>query len=184
MLIGITGRKRAGKDSITEVLVKEFGFERLSFAAHFKAYLRKMYIDVGCTPGEAERMIEGDLKEVVSPYFGQTPRQMMQDFGSWGRSLNEHLWIDLAVCEAINRPKTNFVISDVRYLNEAEAVRSASGVMIRVQRSGVVLNKFSEHASEKDIDKLPVRFVIHNDGSLQELQEQVRQTVKSQGWSA
>jgi hypothetical protein len=65
------------------------------------------------------------------------------------------------------------VISDARYINELEKIRSNGGLLIRVSRSlGGLTGEASQHPSEIEMDELQddyFDFVINNNGSLDEL---------------
>lgn len=57
VIIGVGGRKRAGKDSVCNILVKEYGYEKLAFANA----LREMCSRVFYLP--IENFLDDDLKE-------------------------------------------------------------------------------------------------------------------------
>lgn len=64
------------------------------------------------------------------------------------------------------------VVDDVRFLNEAEAVRRHGGIMVRVVRPG--FDADAQHRSEGGLDAYEgFDHVIYNDGSLEELRHTV-----------
>jgi hypothetical protein len=67
----------------------------------------------------------------------------------------------------------NWIITDCRFPNEAEAIKKAGGIIIRVNRAGV--KPINDHPSEVALDKYTPNFVINNDGDLTFLTEQVKQ---------
>lgn len=172
MIVGITGRKRSGKDTAAEGLADH---TRLSFAAPIKLMIRALLVYRKCPEDLIERMLEGDLKEVPSPYLnGKTPRHAMQTLGTeWGRDLiSEDLWVD-AMIEVANDHDL-VVCSDVRFPNEVTQLRAAGGVVIRIFRPDRPVSDFDNHPSETQIDELDVDFEITNDGTVEDLHRLVR----------
>ncbi len=162
-LIGLTGRKGAGKDTVAAVLLAD-GFANVKFAGGLKTMISALLAYQGVDAVTIERMIEGDLKEVATPYLGgRTPRYAMQTLGTnWGRNfIGEDFQVDTAMAKATRYPKV--VFTDVRFPNEAEAIRVRGGRVIRVVATGEVST--DAHESEAHIDALPVDAVFENDKS-------------------
>lgn len=66
----------------------------------------------------------------------------------------------------------NWLITDVRFPNEAKAIKDKKGILIRVERKGCPT---SEHLSETALDSYKDwDYVIDNSGTIDELLEQVR----------
>jgi hypothetical protein len=169
-VIGITGRKRHGKDTVARELVMH-GFSVLRFADPLKAMLRAFYKAHDLSDAEIERRVEGDLKEVPCIYLnGKTPRHAMQTLGTeWGRNLiADTLWVDSLMRRA--RAHEKVVVPDVRFENECGAIRSLGGSMVRVDASKrVPEDHASSHSSETGISSLPVETEIDNNGTAFEL---------------
>lgn len=147
MIIGLSGYAGSGKTTIGQQLVITGGYRRKKFAAPLKDMLRTFLGAQGVTPAHVEQMIEGDLKEVPTAYLnGATPRHAMQTLGTdWGRALLcENLWCDAAMRDVHIGDRV--VFDDVRFQNEADAVRAQGGIVMRLTRPGVDRN--SGHASE------------------------------------
>lgn len=165
ILIGITGKAGAGKDSIGDVLYQDHHFARTSFAAPIKEAICVMLDE------PMSKWNDRVWKETVIPSLGVTPRYMAQTLGTeWGRYLiNKDIWLNLAMAKA----KTiNLVITDVRFENEAAAVRKA-GTLVHVHRSviGETIDNMS-HASELGITPHPDDIHISNNGTLQQLEHE------------
>jgi len=72
----------------------------------------------------------------------------------------------------------NWIITDVRFLNEVEAIKDRGGIIIRVNRNSNIActpNKCIEHSSETELDCYLFRYTINNNGSIKDLMEQVKQ---------
>jgi hypothetical protein len=66
----------------------------------------------------------------------------------------------------------NWIITDMRFPNELEAVEERKGITIRVVRSGTTVGT---HASETALDDAYFDHVISNNGTIEDLIEKVRQ---------
>lgn len=164
-LIALTGRKGAGKDTVASVLF-ERGYVNVKFAGGLKTMLRSLLEYRGASEDLIERMIEGDLKEVPTPYLnGRTPRHAMQTLGNeWGREcIDPELWVDTTMDCAALHPRV--AITDMRYPNEADAVKKRGGRRYRVSPNGEDVST-DAHESEIYIDSLEVEGDFENDKAL------------------
>lgn len=66
----------------------------------------------------------------------------------------------------------NWIITDTRFTNEAEAIKQKGGIIIRVNRPGV--EAVNAHPSETGLDNWKFDHVIENDGTLEQLAEKVK----------
>jgi len=69
----------------------------------------------------------------------------------------------------------NWVITDMRFPNELEAVKQRGGITIRVNRDNGTraISMINSHASETALDDADFDYVIENDGDLSELKASV-----------
>jgi hypothetical protein len=127
LIVGFTGRIGSGKTFAAQELNK-YGFTRMRFAGP----LKKMMAALGLTPEE----IDGSLKELPCELLcGSAPRWAMQSIGTqWGRDLiGEDIWVNAWKRAVSNmQPGANVVVDDVRFANEADAIRSMGGVVVRI----------------------------------------------------
>jgi hypothetical protein len=156
-------------------LVKSRGFERVRFAGPLKA----MMAALGLTPAE----IDGDRKELPCDLLrGKTPRHAMQTIGTeWGRKLiGDDLWIR-AWRAAVDRlpAGTPVVVDDCRFPNEAEAIKAAGGIIVRIERPGA--GTASVHESEQYA--LPAVRTVHNTLDERNLKEQVDVVLRDLSWA-
>lgn len=151
-LIGLIGRKGAGKDTAADVLLRE-GYANVKFAGPLKAMLRSLLAYQGVDEETIERMIEGDLKEAETPYLGgRSPRYAMQRLGTeWGRvQIADDFWVNIAIAKASDGPS---VITDTRFPNEADAIEAAGGVVFGIVADWIKAVP-DEHPSEGEIDAI------------------------------
>jgi hypothetical protein len=110
--------------------------------------------------------IEGGLKESpMQALAGATPRRAMQTLGTeWGRGcIAPDLWVRLFLLRAERHRAAGapVVCDDMRFANEAEAIRGAGGLLVRVDRPGVA--PAAGHASEGGLAGVDFDLVVSND---------------------
>lgn len=82
-------------------------------------------------------------------------RHVLQAIGTeWARAHDPNIWINYAMRRVKNMD--NAVITDVRFLNELEAVQAAGGVVIRLLRDLKTEDGFYKHLSETELLSIPV----------------------------
>lgn len=141
-IIGIMGNIGSGKDTIGDYLVREHGFIRLSFAMRLREALCLVYdLDMEETTDRALR------DDPHSHMRGVTPRRAMQLMGTEGfRDLvSQHTWTDALArrIRELNKspnPVKGVVVTDVRFLSEAETLTDLGGNLLWVHRPGVSRN--------------------------------------------
>lgn len=170
-IIGLTGRAGSGKDTARAIL-QEHGFVGLAFADPIRDMIAMLFASNGIN---SSWMHERHLKEQVIPDLGVSYRHMAQTLGTeWGRSLQPDFWLRIAGAymdstQAATFDNLLFVISDVRFANEAAWVRARGGVVWRIERPGIA--PVRAHASEAEIDQIEPDLTLHNTGSIDDLRK-------------
>jgi hypothetical protein len=171
-LIGICGKKQSGKDTAAKALVKR-GYTRIAFAGPLKIMVAKLFQCLNFDTETIGEMLNGSLKEMpISELGGHTTRYLLQTLGTeWGRaSIDKDIWINIAIATAQQYRKA--VITDVRFPNEAEAIKEADGIVIRILRGTEPYSEKAEHESEA-VDNIVPDFYVGNNGSITELQQEI-----------
>lgn len=173
-IIGLTGAAGSGKDTVREILERHHGFAGLAFADPIRDMLRELLRSVGASP---TWMTDRALKESAIPELGASYRELAQTLGTeWGRAVSPDLWMRIVAAQVARRSDaTRWVISDVRFANEAAWVKSQGGVVWRVQRDGVA----SVRAHKSETIDFPVDLVLDNNGSLVALGERIEAALVS-----
>lgn len=170
VVIGLCGPAGCGKDALADFLALNEGYEKIRFA-HF---LYRMIYQLPFL--EEHRWHDRNWKESVHPFYGVSPRRMLQTLGTeWGRDLvNTDMWVKLAQWTVESRfSKRFFVFPDLRFANEANWLRTIGGLSVRIQRPDPTSIKGSNerlHISEHSSFNVDVH--ITNDRGLQDLKDQ------------
>lgn len=124
------------------------------------------------------------LEEDYVTKINLTPRLLLQLLGTkCGRNIiHPNIWVNSLMREyfcvqsdlapnGIDCP--NWIITDLRFLNEMEAVKKRNGITIRVNRD--LEESKDEHESETELDNVEFDYVIDNNDTIEELIEKVKQ---------
>jgi hypothetical protein len=196
MIIGLTGKKRRGKDTVAAHLVANHDFKRYGFADKVKAYLYA--INPIIYQGDSDETRYQDLVDDMGIEAAkEIPeiRALLQRTGTEaGRSIFwKDFWVDIlfrqleedymayntGLDERRLQTSKGIVISDVRFDNEAERIMQYGGHVIRVVSSREGLPAPDDHASEKDIASHLISGTIHNNGSFEELYRSIDEMLKT-----
>jgi hypothetical protein len=175
-VVGLTGVVGSGKTLIANYMVNCHGFVRVPFAFPMKQMLASL-------PGVTHEMLWGSTKEKEMPreiFGGKSAREVMQNLGAgWGReTIYPDFWVDMWKRTAMKFPRV--VCDDVRYLNEAAAVRSLGGDIWKIQRCGAGSAVNPNHSSETELVEIKVSRVIMNNGTVDDLLREIDASISVQ----
>lgn len=174
MIIGLGCRRLRGKSTIAKYLCKWHGFQELSFALALKKAGQVIF-------GLTDRQLYGDLKTMLDPFWGRTPREILQKLGTEaGRNVfGEDIWIKVVEREIKEYPKCDYVVSDVRFRNEAEAIKSWGGTLVRVDRDIPYDPQQDDHPSERNLDYFTGwDHIIDNNGTIDQLEAKLDKIIR------
>ena len=173
-IIGLTGRKRSGKDTVGKYMVDR-GYIRLAFADALKNACREIF-------GFTDEQLNGDeLKETVDKYWEHTPREILQTVGTelfrnnlpkFCNNINNDIWIRVVgkkINDLILQGQTKIVITDVRFENEYRFIKQQGGKIFKIIRPDNIRHNNSQHESEKLIDNMGCNKLIVNNGTIADL---------------
>jgi dephospho-CoA kinase len=140
-IVGLTGKKGAGKTTVADFFVEFYDFQRVSFADLLKSMLIKANL---CTFEEC--------------YITKTPqsRMLMQKIGTEivREQIDSHYW-EKKMKERIDSIEGDVVVDDCRFLSEAELIREYGGKIYRV----IKITNYPEedlHRSETEQEQIIV----------------------------
>jgi len=163
MLIGLAGAAGAGKGSVAHRLVFHHGFAEIAFAD-------PLYAAVAAIIGwPVEELKDRTLKEQPIDWVGKSPRELLQLLGTeFGRKMvKESIWVD----RAMRRVSGKAVITDVRFDNEAEAIKARGGLVWQIVRNApsCLSGAAATHESEGGVSSRLIDRVVPNYGTLDDL---------------
>jgi len=215
MIVGITGRIGAGKDTLAETLklidseelglppheienplqIKKMGEKIKQITAIILGIDRDLLEDREYKEkplGEQWRIYtcdghirahEIEAKQIADYIWSRegtnipvkssvlTPRKIMQLLGTEATKeiIHPHIWIN-SFYNGYSEDD-NWLITDIRYPNEAESVRERNGVLIRIHRDNPDLpNSVANHPSETSLDMwTDWDYVVDNNGTYKQL---------------
>jgi dephospho-CoA kinase len=171
IIIGITGKAGSGKDTLAQNLINN-GYIKLSFGSALKDI-------VSIITGWSRDFVDGTnderhLRETLKhPDYNKTCRELMQIIGTdlFRNQLADNIWVNI-IKNKIESDKTNnkFVITDIRFNNEAHMIKSMGGHIIQIIRDNnqIISSHISENGIVQDID-----YIIENNGSKDELYDKL-----------
>jgi len=168
MIIGLTGYAQSGKDTVANILVERYGFTRIAFADKIREYLYEtnpMYDSIVGEPLFVKAKVDRDGWEEAkkSPHI----RRLLQTSGVAARKLfGDDFWVKQALKDI--EFGGDYVIADVRFENEADAIKSTGGQIWRVKRLGV--DPVNGHISETQMDGYPVDQIFVNNTTVDDLE--------------
>jgi hypothetical protein len=187
--IAITGTMHSGKTTLANILVGRHEFNKQTFAGPVKdmaaSVLNTLWVEKAKLLGHpspwSDLTVE-DLEKDKSLF-----RPLYQFIGAYGRqTFGEDFWVRSYRHRYEDREQEKVVCDDMRYLNEAEALRNRGYTLVRIirpnkdriasiksdfkHRTGRKMKKSElkailSHESEEEVPRIEVDHEIINDGS-------------------
>lgn len=188
IIIGLFGQAAAGKDTVADILIpllnqfKDENKPALRKAA-FAYNVKKIFCDYFDV--DFNFIEQWKRNPEPPPGFTMSVRQSLQMIGDGFRKVKSSVWIDKLINKA-----HNVIITDGRYLNEANAIKQKGGINILINRPlhrnndqndsekimGEVSDYFYHRSSCGAIvsEKYPMfDYFLNNDGDIQSLENKV-----------
>jgi hypothetical protein len=171
-------KKWAGKlkyiaSIITGIPVEKFEdqqFKKTNLGPEWSSIVRK--------PGKRQDGLFGTGEMEIKP---MTVRDLLQILGTEAMrdGLHKNVWVNALMADyvpnctpdAFNKDLPNWIITDTRFPNEAQAIKDKGGMVIKVDRPGV--GPVNGHPSEDALKDYNFDYVIHNNGSINDLDKKV-----------
>ena len=164
MIIGLTGYAQSGKDTLAGMLIGLHKYDNRAFADP----IRKLLYETNPLVKDGYR-----VKTVVDAYGWDKAkvefpelRSLLQTLGVGARTVfNDQFWVAQGLAGLSAGDK--IVITDVRFPNEADAIKALGGQIWRVRRLGI--KAVNGHVSETAMDGYKVDQIFINNGSVDDL---------------
>ena len=186
MIICISGKARAGKDTFGQLLAEELSghgyglFILMAYATELKLAAQRDF-DLSYD------QLWGDKKEVEDPRYPKpddsgfwTGREIMQEYGQFFRTINYNYWVDKLFNVIADKEYKNVVITDARHPNEVDPVVDKGGYHIKIIRPNKEEVHNQQHISETALEKdYKVDIKVLNDGTLEDLKKKAGEVMKT-----
>jgi hypothetical protein len=189
MIIGISGYSGSGKD-LVGTIIQEISLNKW----HIKKWAGKLKTIASILTGiPVENFEDQEFKKtLLGPEWGtvkdiplngvpvfadiqfnslMTVRDFLQKLGTDAirDGLHENTWVNATLADYTT--ESNWIITDTRFPNEAEAIKKAGGIVVRINRPGV--QPINPHPSETSLDDWEFDAVINNDGDVSDIVHKV-----------
>jgi len=161
-LIGLTGNAGSGKSTVAKYLIDK-GFYKLSFSDP----LKRMLIIAGISTYEDLYIKKSKIARWLMQKIGTDIVRNQIDRDFWIKKLKENIdyLLQKNICQ--------FVIDDVRFINEADFVKSYNGILIKIDRDVLPYQGIYDHESESELYLIKCDYEIVNNGSIDDLKNSV-----------
>ena len=176
MIIGLSGYAQSGKDTVAELLCLNYGYTRMSFAQPMR--------DAIYTLNPIVFNLNSRVADLVDEYGWDVAkanpevRRLLQVFGTevGRKQFGENFWVQQAFDKL---ESTKIVFADVRFPNEANEIIQYGGQVWRVNRHNHA--PVNGHKSEHAMDNFMFKHVLYNDGTIDDLSDEVFMLAKELG---
>lgn len=184
MIIGLSGYAKSGKDTVAEIIqeLQPDKWEVRKFSGKLKQ-IASILTGIPAFKFEDQDFKTSMLGEEWWKNYGDfyhqtTVRDFLQILGTDAirNGLHSNAWVNALMADY--RPKklseynpSRWIVTDVRFPNEAEAIKDRGGVIIRIDRPGV--EPVNAHPSETALDNWDFDYRIANASDLVALRQTV-----------
>jgi len=170
MIIGLSGYAQSGKDTVAKLLCLNYGYQRMAFADPMREALYRL------NPFIMAHDYYLPLQEFVDEHGWDvakqqpTVRSLLQRMGTEvGRGMfGDNFWVQYSFDQM---EQSKIVFADVRFPNEAREIEQYGGQVWRINRHNH--SPVNSHSSEHAMDNYMFKHVIYNDGTLDDLSDEV-----------
>lgn len=150
ILIGISGKAKTGKNTLAEYIA-EILHEKYNITSCQLSFADALKDEVAKATGATRASIDLN-KEIYRP--------LLQGWGTWRRNMYNDYWVQKVLAKLL---KINDIrvamITDVRFINEANYIKSLGGYLIRLTR---VTGRTDNDISEIELDNYEFPIKFHN----------------------
>jgi dephospho-CoA kinase len=167
MKIAITGKMRSGKDTLAKYFIDNDESNQIAFGDGIKRVARNYFPDI---------VAKGK------------PRKLYQDIGQQFRQIDPDVWVkdlDRTMVNLMELGETNFVVTDVRQMNEYLYLKKQGFTVIKVETEDEIRKERIKakgdtfnvedfyHETEVAVDSIPYDYLVTNNTKLMDFYDQI-----------
>lgn len=177
-IIAICGYKRSGKDTIAEYLTKNYNYNHYKITDKLRKVVQLLF---NLNDNDYEKN-----KEINDTRWNTTPRKIMQFIGTEVfqykiqeliPNISRNFWIKSLLSDElinnINNHNHKIVISDLRFIHEYENLKQLNIPLVVIKVTNNKIKNIDNHISETEHLKIPIDYEIENNGTLQQLYDNI-----------
>ncbi len=163
LLIGITGLMGCGKSTAAAHIAEKYNISRMR--------------------------ISGKMREIAQELELEPTRDFLQGIGKLLREFDDNVWVRY-LANKVQKSSSSIIVDDIRRKNEIDYLKPYGFIFIRIDSSSASRKKriearanklisdhdwkkWSNHMTEIQVSQLPVDYIVKNEGTLQELIDQI-----------
>lgn len=168
-LIGLVGFKQSGKSTAAKYLEEKYGFVRHNMKDALIAEIKQNFPDllreIANETYKYHYIYSAVPVECIEQLFDEKPplmRALMVNYGTEVRRREDpdywvHHW-KLGVPALLAEDEYNIVTDDIRFVNEAQAIKGWNGKLIRIVRTDITTG--GDHSSETEQLQIEADYTI------------------------
>lgn len=176
-IIIFCGNIGSGKDTAANYFIERYGYAQSKMAGSIDRVgsLKRVVFEIFDLP--FDKVEDREFRETPHPNLGgQTPRKALQYFGHQTRTFLQDVWVNNTIRHIKTLGDQNFVISDIRYINECDSIRKMQDAntkvyLVAIKNPNLDLSQsVYQDPSEMEIPEIQkmADYIISNDGTLLE----------------
>lgn len=136
MIIAISGKKGSGKTTLANLIKTQLPYFEI------KSFATPVYSIVSILTGKPIKYLKENKQEIL---MGYTVREWLQKIGTdWIRKqIDEDIWVNILMRDYT--PQSNWIVDDMRFDNEADAISDCNSLFIKLVGRGQEEKHESEH---------------------------------------
>lgn len=164
VIIGISGKKRSGKDTAAKALKKILPDAMILYFADTLKQIAALALGLPLDHFYEDINKEGSYE--IAPGILMSGRELLQKIGTdaFRNNIHPDFWVHAMMRKIKELPKEHIkyiIIPDVRFPNEYDAIRNNGGYIIRIIRPSI--HATDDHPSETSLDDHKFHAQIYNE---------------------
>lgn len=162
MRLALGSQARVGKDTFADYVCDKYNCKRFAFA-------------------EGIYTIASTIQDLLGKSREKDPR-LLQMLGTQLKNIyGENVWVERTLAQIdqhiANNPSADIVITDLRFPNEMEALKSRGFTTIRIHRVNRIIDRDPTHISEIALENAEFDYNIFNNGSMDDYYNSIEQVL-------